>query len=226
MIRQFRSSARFVCITLASLFCLISSPAQAIPIGGVEFPQGLISFADAVDDFSPAVPGPTDPHLGAFNALGAPNFAGTECTSQADCTYVTLGDGGSITLRFINNRLTGSGNANLDLWIFEIGPDVEDTFVEISKDGVTWSAVGKVSGATAGVNIDAFGFGVADQFAYVRLRDDPDADAQGSGGTVGADIDAVGAISTVRVTDVPLPATGLLMLAGLLPLAGLRRRRA
>ena len=51
--------------------------------------------------------------------------------------------------------------------------DIEDTFVEISKDGVQWFAVGKVFGSTAGVDIDAFGFTVADLFAFVRLRDDP-----------------------------------------------------
>ena len=56
---------------------------------------------------------------------------------------------------FIDNALTNSGDGGFDLHIFEIGPDVEDTFVEISVDGVVWHAVGKVFGSTAGIDIDA-----------------------------------------------------------------------
>jgi len=50
----------------------------------------------------------------------------------------------------------------------------------------------------------------------VRLRDDPALDAQ-VGTSVGADIDTVGAISTVAV--VPEPATWALMLGGAMLLA-------
>lgn len=207
---------------------LVGTPlsAHAVLIGGVDFPQGAVSFADAVVDFSVGGGGATAPHLGAFNALGAPDYAGVNsCPSQAGCSFVSLGDGGSVTLQFVDNRLTGSGTPALDLWIFEVGPDVEDTFVEISKDGVTFVPVGAVTGATSGIDIDAFGFGVGDEFAFVRLTDDTDRDAQ-SGATVGADIDAVGAISTIRV-DVPEPATAALFGASLLALASrLRRKRA
>lgn len=42
----------------------------------------------------------------------------------------------------------GSGDSQPDLWIFEVGPDVEDQFVEVSTDGQTWSPVGKVGGST------------------------------------------------------------------------------
>lgn len=204
----------------------LASPARADIIGGVNFPQGAVSFADAVVSYDPD-PGandPTAPHRGAFNALGIPNYNGVNgCANQAACTFVSLGDGGNIVLQFVDNLLTGSGNADDDLWIFEVGPDVEDTFVEISTDGITWLSVGAVGGATAGVDIDAFGYGLAHQFGYVRLTDDPALDGQG-GNTVGADIDAVGAISTVR-RQVPEPATLGLLGAGLLSLA-MRRRRA
>ena len=86
-------------------------------------------------------------------------------------------------MRFTNNSLTGSGNSNLDLWIFEIGPDIEDTFVDVSKDGSTWFSVGAVTGSTRGVDIDAFGFGTSDFFSYVRLTDNIALDAT-SGTTV------------------------------------------
>jgi hypothetical protein len=195
--------------------------------GGTDFPQGAISFADAVIGYAPGMvgTGPTEPHRGAFNALGLPNYAwDNSCASQAECTFVSLGDGGSITLRFTDNLLTGSGNNQKDLWIFEVGPDIEDTFVEISKNGVDWTPVGKVFGSTAGIDIDAYGFGTADQFAYVRLTDDTLLDGQ-SGATVGADIDAVGAISTVPA--VPEPETWAMLLAGLglFGFAARRRKR-
>ena len=110
--------------------------------------------------------------------------------------------------------------------MFEVGPNVEDTFVDISVDGMNWNAVGKVFGSTAGIDIDAFGFGVVNQFGYVRLTDDPAEGGGGSGGTVGADIDAVGAISTVR-TPMPEPTTIALLVLGLLTLSRqqLRLRR-
>lgn len=95
---------------------------------------------------------PTAPYQNSSQALGVPNYP-----EGQDPEYVSLGAGGRIVLRFTDNSLTGSGNNALDLWIFEIGPDVEDTFVDISKDGSTWRGVGKVFGATSGIDIDAVG---------------------------------------------------------------------
>lgn len=208
--------------------CAFSPAAQAEFIGnsqgGAEFPAGVISFADEVVDYAPGIvaSGPTAPNMGAANAIGVPDYvSGGGCASVATCTFASLGVGGTITLRFADNRLTGSGNANADLWIFEVGPDVEDTFVQISKNGSLWHDVGKVTGSTRGVDIDAFGWTAADQFAYVRLRDDPLLDGV-TGASVGADIDAVGAISTLAV---PEPATYGLMLLGLAAVGWAARRR-
>ncbi len=189
--------------------------------GGTDFPLGGISFADLVVDYSPVFVGgnPATPYLGAFNSLGLPDYAdptgALPCVDQASCTWVSLGDGGSLTLRFTDNVLTGSGNASSDLWIFEVGGDIEDTFVEISSDGALWYSVGKVFGSTAGVDIDAFGFGTGSSFSYVRLTDDTNEGEQ-SGVFVGADIDAVGAISTRAIPQsVPEPSTLLLLVTGL-----------
>jgi len=200
---------------VAAALLAMPMASQAVVIGnsqgGTDFPQGAISFADAVVSYSVGGGGVTAPHQVANNAVGLPDYAGsTSCA--ATCPYVSLGDGGSIVLQFVDNRLTGSGNSALDLWIFEVGPDVEDTFVEISKDGITYTSVGKVFGSTAGIDIDAFGFGIADEFAFIRLTDDTNEGGQ-TGETAGADIDSVGAISTVQRTTVPEP--GILALLGL-----------
>ncbi|MBI5259135.1 MAG: PEP-CTERM sorting domain-containing protein [Burkholderiales bacterium] len=216
------------CRIAALALGLVAGAAQASLIGGVEFPQGAVSFADQVTSYNVGAVSPTQPstpHRGAFNALGTPDYAGdNSCSSQADCSFVSLGDGGSLVVRFVDNKLTGSGNSAADLWIFEVGPDVEDMFVEISVDGSTWLSVGKVGGATAGVDIDAFGFGLGSIFEYVRLTDDTALDGQ-SGATVGADIDAVGAISTIA-TPVPEPSALLLAATALLGLRFARRSRA
>lgn len=210
---------------LAGSALLCAGNAYAVPFGGVEFPQGAVSFADAVVSYAPIMvgSGPTAPHRVPANALGVPDYNGVNGCGLT-CSFVSLGDGGSLVVEFTNNALTGSGTAAPDLWIFEVGPDVEDMFVDISVDGNVWHSVGTVGGATAGVNIDAFGHGVGTKFFFVRLTDHPDRDGQ-SGATVGADIDAVGAISTVPFTRVsePMP-LGLSVLA-LAGLAVLRRPR-
>lgn len=205
----------FVCAIV-----LLATPCSADIYGGVEFPGGAASFADVVVSYDPVIKSgePTPPYRDATQSLGIPDYG------DPGITYVSLGSGGSITLRFTDNSLTGSDSPDKDLWIFEIGPDVEDTFVEISMDGVTWYDVGKVLGSTKGVDIDAYGFHSGQYFSFVRLTDDPN-EGDKTGSTVGADIDAVGAISSAPpVPPTPEPATLVLLSCGLLAVGSRSRR--
>ena len=174
------------------------SEAPAAIFNGVLFPSGSISFADSVVDYSPDAGGgpPTTIHQVPASALGAPDAGGRGPEPIDGTTSVSLGQGGSITLSFDDNLLTGSGDAQPDLIVFETG-EIESVRVEISRDGVSFFDVGAVGGLTNRIDIDAAGFGPEDRFAFVRLTD---LRQGGSGGTsLGADIDAVGAISSTPV---------------------------
>lgn len=203
-----------------------AGPSRADSVyNGITFPQGDLSFADGVVGYDPAFSGgavPTIPeYLDPTTALGPPDY-----NSIPDTGSVSLGDGGRITLRFTDNALTGSGDGALDLHIFEVGSDVEDTAVEISTDGTIFISVGAVIGATSSIDIDPFISDALEQYFYVRLTDLFGVDST-AGSSVGADIDAVGAITTVAVQPpgiVPTPAASALG-AVLLGLVSLRRRR-
>lgn len=221
----------------------VEFPAGAISFADalVDLSGGLVQDPDGIASLLfPGVliypPGTTVPLPLARNgdmALGPPdldNTAAFTCAQSYEagnpnwipgCNFVSLGVGGSLTVEFTDNFLTGNGNDGLDLWIFETGPDIEDTFVAISLNGIDWEDVGKVGGSTSGVDLDFFGFGPGDLFRFVRLTDDPN-EGELDGGTVGADIDAIGAIST---TAVPLPASVWLLSTALGGLLVRRLRR-
>ncbi|MGI9471458.1 MAG: GEVED domain-containing protein [Rubripirellula sp.] len=177
------------------------SPGRQAPaetFNGVLFPQGAISFADAVVEYLPDAGGvpPQTAFQVADNALGAPDGDGIGAEPVLGDTTVSLGFGGSITLQFTDNLLTGSGDSRPDLIVFETG-EVESVRVEISRDGVSFQDVGIVGGLSNSLDIDAAGFGLQDRFAFVRLTDLRQGDPNST--TAGADIDSVGALSSVPV---------------------------
>jgi hypothetical protein len=88
-------------IFLMFVFLVSSFPVnvQAEEFGGVEFPGGNASFADAVVSFTPGIYGASNPNLGASKALGAPNY--TESDTFVGDTFVSLGQGGAIVLQFV-----------------------------------------------------------------------------------------------------------------------------
>ncbi len=188
------------------VFAGISAPAEEFE--GVVFPVGRISFADAVLDYSPDAGGdpPTQIHQMADAALGPPDCMGRGAEPLDSQFSVSLGLGGSLTVQFVDNLLTGSGDSDPDLIVFETG-EIESVRVEISRDGVNFFSVGIIGGLSNTVDIDQFGFGPRDQFAIVRLTDL----RQGSDDvtSLGADIDSIGAISSTPVERYIAGGTGI-----------------
>ncbi|MFT7170830.1 MAG: hypothetical protein ACI80K_003981 [Paracoccaceae bacterium] len=182
---------------------------------GICFPQGNISFADALVGYDPAHSGLCVPTNGNFtqptSALGPPDFTNTSSPGA-----VALGSGGRLEVAFVDNLLTNSGNNGVDdLHIFEVGPLVEASDVAvrpkdaatvallmgaglIDADGDGFWEVGAIGGSVASLDLDAWAIGFAAgqlRFDAVQLIDDP-LNNPVCNATVGADIDAVGAITT------------------------------
>ncbi|MCB9898851.1 MAG: DNRLRE domain-containing protein [Planctomycetes bacterium] len=174
--------------------------------------RGTIGFAGAVTAFAPTVINgePSACNLLPEFALGAPDWFSdpTPCCAPIQTT-VTLGKGGVLTLEFLDVSISGDGTPEPDLWIYERGGDVEDTYVDVSADLVAWTSVGKVLGSVSSIDLDGFGIGPLDLFRYVRLTDDPAEGAQ-AGCTVGADIDSVAALAPNPWLDVGGGAAGTL----------------
>ena len=221
-----RFSLRFLFWSVA-----VTAYASPITVGGILFPGGVASFADAVISYNPG-PGVGVSGSQVFNnplaVLGLPNYNGNTGAASLGAANPSVPTSAELIIQFTDNSLTTSGNSSADLHIFEVGAVVERFFVAISQDGLSWIELGSVLGQPTSIDIDAFtGAGVVlgAQSSFVRLRDDPT--VSGSGFPFAeADIDAIGAISSAAaVNAVPEPATVTLFGAGLGALALARRRR-
>lgn len=152
----------------------------------VVFPLGDLSFADEVISFDIGDPAPrSEPARRVGNILGEPINAS-----------LSLGCSGEVVVRFTDNTLIDIDGP--DLYVFEIGKEVEATQLAISQDGKDWIDIGPIDGSTAEIDIAEFVTG-SSSFQYVRLTDRNIKCKAGN--YSGADIDAVGAIgAAIRFT--------------------------
>ncbi len=168
-----------------------------------------LSFADVTLAFTPN-PNciPNNPNMDA--ALGVPDYYNS--ASQ----HVTLGEGGSLKLQFTNNIMSNSGNDNKkDLWVFEVGPAVEGSTIELrpanaytlnvlitagieDADDDGFFDIGSIGGSTAGLDIDVVIPGHPAGTLFFDAIDITDIPGNCTGGTPGADIDAVCALTSVQ----------------------------
>ncbi|PQO24834.1 hypothetical protein C2I36_00455 [Rhodobacteraceae bacterium WD3A24] len=180
-------------------FMVLASPGLAQPDesreyqdgarGSVTLPQGDRSFSDVVVDYEQGTGTIVDSARDPQAALGAPDYSG----DVDDGSFLSLGCDGSVIFRFTDNALIDVAGA--DLYVFEVGPNVEGMTLAISEDGNNWIDLGDISGGRSEVDIG--GSAPADaSFRFVRLTDDGiDCGSR----FAGSDIDAVAAIgSTMR----------------------------
>ena len=179
--------------------------------GGIDFPAGDCSFADMVIRIVPGDPRPTnDRFTDPEKATGAPDYTG----GNNGLGSVALGPGGLLELAWVDNFLANSGDARGDLHVFEVGDAIEETDLAIrcadaethriiseiapAPDGDPYHPIQRADGSTTSIDIDEVfrGFPAGHlKFDAIRLIDVVDQGGAG-GGTAGADIDAVGAISS------------------------------
>lgn len=147
--------------------------------------QGASSFADAVVSFKPGKRAAAGTAARPEHTLGEPDY-----TIPSAPGFLALGCDGELVLRFDDNALVQSPGA--DLYIFEVGPDVEATDVAVSIDGEHWIEVGRVEGARSDLELE--GLIEDDQsYRFVRLTN---ASTDCAGRYPGADIDAVAAVGS------------------------------
>ena len=161
------------------------------------FPLGVRSFADGVTSFfegSPASKFATA--RVATTTLGEPDNHETKGNKPEEPrNSLTLGCGGTLTLQFRDNALIDVPGA--DLYVFEIGDDVEATHLAISTNAKSWTEVGTIKGGLAAVDISSVAK-PGQRYRFVRLQD---ARERCGSRWPGADIDAVGAIGSVAIAN-------------------------
>lgn len=156
----------------------------------IKLPLGDISFADTVIRFKMGDPAAKEENSLPEAAVGVPDFDGYLGG------FVSLGGGGELVVKFTDNALVNIDGP--DLYVFELGKYVEETFLYVSKDGRKWTSVGKISGGNALVDIgDSTKPG--EIFTYVKLIDaKTKLNIKGKDSHPGADIDAIAAIGSAK----------------------------
>lgn len=153
-------------------------------------PDGEYSFATRVVDFIPGDPWTSrEDAQNPEDVLGLPDREG-----DRDDNALTLGAGGILTVEFNIHIMDGEGD---DVYVFEVGGQVEATKVEVSNDLNVWYDIGIAEGDTAGLDLKGK-VPEGSVFRYVRLTDMGE---YPSGTWPGADIDAIAGLNVKPVTS-------------------------
>lgn len=158
---------------------------------GNEIEVPVNAFATRVVSFTPGTKWTSDKdHVTAENILGAPGGGKNN---------LCLGKNGVIVLEFSVDIVDYEG---MDIYVFEVGPDVEATKVEVSVDMKEWIYVGDAKGALSGVDINGK-VPEGARYHYVRITD---LGSYPNSNHPGADIEAVAGLN---VKSVPFKDIGL-----------------
>ncbi len=204
---------------LALPLALSVTQVRAEVFNTIDFPAGAESFVDVLLRFDPDLSGVPPAASHPLVTLGVPTT-----------TFQSLGSGGLIELRFVDNLLTNSHDFSADLYVGEAQGTAEDFLVALrptletkallspadDADGDGYFELGRFIGVP---RVGAFGFVRTidiDQvfplqrhqllkFDAIQIMDDP-IRGEDSGNTVGVDLESVGAISSM--------ATGVILQAG------------
>jgi hypothetical protein len=155
------------------------------------FPLGKASFADRVVSFHRELSKASrsaDPQA----SIGIPDCSNDE-REEPESSYVSLGDGGELTVEFTDNVLFDDDGP--DLAIFEVGPRLESVWISVSEDGETWVNVGKTNGRIASLDLASLEMPNG-RFRFVRIVDTKRGQSNDSPWP-GADVDAIGAINSL-----------------------------
>lgn len=181
------------------MLCLqcVAQPVRRLTFAGSDghrayFPMGKVSFADSVVDYVMGYPRPQKIFRDSTEAIDEPNYRNYNSPD-----FVSLGCGGQLTVKFVDNGFMNMEGK--DLYIFEVGPARERTRIEISPDGKNWEYGGIAAGATAWIDLEDEGIDRSTLYHYIRLTDLKD---ECDGKSAGADIDAVGAVSSFMALNI------------------------
>lgn len=225
-----------------------AAKAQSAPINEAAYADRVVDYqrgeSDNWDVYSKKITDSEDERWQVYDpeaALGTANWT-SDMTGAGSGPWdrsigTSLGNGGSLTVEFTDNALTGNGNEeDADLWIFEIGGVAEEMLVEISMDNEFWYEVGVADRGSryhdygVGFDIDSMlrekNLATDSVFSFVRVTDT--GNNTYSNFKSGADIDAIAALSSVpKVSQaVPEPASIIgLMALGVVGASTLKRNK-
>jgi len=183
------------CILIILSLRLVSKSSSYINQNNILFRN--ISYADSIVFYDPGALGDNtggEPHIqyqNTNNALGKP-----DCSFTNDIGFVSLGDGGTLIIKFSDNILINGPGA--DLKIFEAGKD-ENINVWVSQDNKIYIPLKESDDSDY-----TFDFGTQSEniytYRYVKIRDmyDDTIISDSTDKAAGADIDAVSALNTAK----------------------------